>query len=347
MSGSGPLVFNPVVLEAESLARHQTFPASRAAGTEPDPRGSDVRTRVAWLYYMEGLTQDAIADKLEISRIRVLKMLASCRQDGTVQIRVTGKLASCVALERQLEARFAVRQAIVIPSPESEDKLPALLGAAVGFYLNDILRSGMRVGLGWGNTLRHTLTNLAPRVLDELTVVSLLGALTRAAGVNPSEFAWRFADIFGADCYMMAAPVFAPDEATHAALLAHPGIEEVFALTRRIDVALVSVGDLSPASTISRLDLIPTEELEQLRRAGAVADVLCHFIDRDGQLIEHPLNRRVIAADPRQLRQAPRLILASGGWNKVQAMLAAIRLLDPSVIITDEHAAQGLLADAD
>ncbi|WP_428391625.1 sugar-binding transcriptional regulator [Lichenicoccus sp.] len=323
------------------MARHQPL---RTGATEPEARDSDLRTRVAWLYYMEGLTQDAIAEKLEISRIRVLKMLASCRQDGTVQIRVTSKLAACVALERQLETRFAIRQAIVIPSPENDDRLPALLGAAVGAYLNDTLRNGMRVGLGWGSTLRHSLTNIASRSLAELTVVSLLGALTRAAGVNPSEFAWRFADMFGADCYMMAAPVYAPDEATHAALLAHPGIEEVFTLARRIDVALVSVGDLSPVSTIARLELIPPHELEQLRRAGAVADVLCRFIDQSGRIIDHPLNRRVVAVDPRQLRQAPRLVLASGGWNKVQAMLAAMRLLSPSVIITDEHAAGGLLA---
>jgi DNA-binding transcriptional regulator LsrR (DeoR family) len=327
------------------LAKHQT-PKQQVvrSGTELDGKDRDLRTRVAWLYYMEGLTQDSIADKLEISRLRVLKMLASCRQDGTVQIRVTTKLAACVALERELETRFGIRQAIVIPSPESEEMLPALLGAAAGAYLNDSLRNGMRVGLGWGNTLRHSLTSIAQRTLHDLTIVSLLGALTRASGINPSEFAWRFADMLGADCYMMAAPVYAPDEATHAALLAHPGIEEVFALARRVDLALVSVGDLSPGSTISRLGLIPPDELENLRRAGAVADVLCHFIDHNGRIIDHPLNRRVVAVDPTQLRQTSRLILTSGGWNKVAALLAAIRLLNPSVIITDEHAAQGLLS---
>ncbi len=309
-----------------------------------DGNDNGVKTRVAWLYYMEGLTQDAIAEKLGISRLRVLKMLATCRQDGTVQIRVTSKLVSCVSLERQLEASFDIEQVIVIPSPEAEEKLPSLLGATIGAYLNDTLRNGMRVGLGWGNTLRHSLTSISQRTLQELSVVSLLGGLTRAAGVNPSEFAWRFADMFGADCYMIAAPVYAPDEATHAALLAHPGIDEVFRLARRIDLALVSVGNLSPNSTIASLDLIPLEQLEQLRRAGAVADVLCRFVNDAGEVIDHPLNRRVIAVDPVQLRHTPKLVLASGGWSKVQAMLAAIRLLSPSVLITDEHAAQGLLA---
>ena len=316
---------------------------TQPAAVDPDRGESDLKTRVAWLYYMEGLTQDAIAGKLEISRLRVLKMLASCRQDGTVQIRVTSRLAACVALERRLGKRFGIEQVIVIPSPESEERLAALLGATVGAYLSDTLRNGMRIGLGWGNTLRHSLTSISPRTLHDLVIVSMLGALTRAAGVNPSEFAWRFADMFGADCYMMAAPVYAPDEATHAALLAHPGIEEVFALGRRIDLALVSVGDLSPGSTIARLELIPPDELEQLRRAGAVADVLCRFIDSQGSIIDHPLNRRVVAVDPTELRNTPKLVLASGGWSKVQALLAAIRLLGPSVLITDEHAAHGLL----
>lgn len=310
---------------------------------EQDDKDTDQKTRVAWLYYMEGLTQDAIAEKLEISRLRVLKILALCRQDGTVQIRVTSKLTNCIDLERRLETAFSIHKAIVIPSPQEEDKLPALLGSAVGSYLDETLRNGMRVGLGWGNTLRHSLTGVAQHSLHGLSVVSLLGALTRAAGINPSEFAWRFADMLGADCYMIAAPVFAPDEATYTALLSHPGIDEVFALSRRIDLALVSVGDLSPNSTIARLGLIPPEELEQLRRAGAVADVLCRFIDRDGKIIDHPLNRRVVAVNPEQLRHTPKLVLASGGWNKVMALSAAIKLLSPSVIITDEHAAQGLL----
>jgi len=311
---------------------------------DPEGQDSDVKTRVAWLYHMEGLTQDAIAAKLKISRLRVLKLLATCRQDGTVQVRVTSKLVNCIALERMLENSYGISQAIVIPSPENEDRLTPLLGAAVGAFLNETLRNGLRVGLGWGNTLRHSLTSISRRGLQDLTIVSMLGALTRAAGVNPSEFAWRFADLFSADCYMIAAPVYAPDEATHAALLAHPGIDEVFTLARRIDLALVSVGDLSPSSTISRLNLIPPEELEQLRRAGAVADILCRFVDQDGRIIDHPLNRRVIAVDPESLRDTPELVLASGGWSKASALLAAIRLLHPSVLITDEHAAQGLLA---
>jgi hypothetical protein len=155
---------------------------------------------------MEGLTQDSIAEKLGISRLRVLRMLAASRQDGTVQIRVVSRLSECVGLERQIETAFGIGQAIVIPAPEDEQRLPALIGAAAGGYIADSLRHGMRVGLGWGNSLRSSLLHIPQRNVRDLTVVSLLGGLTRAAGVNPAEFAWRFADMLGAECYLLTAP---------------------------------------------------------------------------------------------------------------------------------------------
>ncbi len=311
---------------------------------DTDPRESDAKTRAAWLYYMEGLTQDAIAEKLGVSRLRVLRMLAASRQDGTVQIRVVSRLSDCVALERRIEKAFGIATAIVVPAPEDEQRLPGLIGAAAGAYIADALRHGMRLGLGWGTSLRASLLNIPQRNMRDLTVVSLLGGLTRAAGVNPAEFAWRFADLLGADCYLMTAPVYVADEATHAALRAHAGIEEVFAQARRVDLALVSVGDLSPGSTLARYGLLSRDELAELARAGAVADVLCRFVDHNGQVIDHSLNRRVIAINPEDLRETPKVVLASGGWRKVQALLAAIRLVRPQVLITDAHAAEGLLA---
>ena len=49
-----------------------------------DDREQNLKTRVAWLYHMENLTQEAIAEKMQISRAKVLKILAQCRLDGTV-----------------------------------------------------------------------------------------------------------------------------------------------------------------------------------------------------------------------------------------------------------------------
>ncbi|MCW6508345.1 sugar-binding transcriptional regulator [Lichenifustis flavocetrariae] len=303
----------------------------------------DIRTRAAWLYYMEGLTQDAVAQILGLTRARVLRMLAACREDGTVQIRVTTQMSHCTELGRRLEQRFGLERAVVIPQPQDDEKIPALIGAATGALLQDMLEDGMTVGLGWGRTLSSSLPHIQQRRFEKMTVVSLLGGLTRAALFNPSEFAWRFADRLGAECFMMAAPVYAPDTRTREALVNHSGLEDIFRHAQKLDLAIVSVGDLSPNSTLSRYDLIGREDVGSLVRGGAVGDLLCRFIDAKGKVLDHPLNDRVISATPAMLRSARKIILSSGGWEKADVIRAALLLIEPQCLVTDEHIAEVLV----
>ncbi|HEX7390263.1 MAG TPA: sugar-binding transcriptional regulator [Acidiphilium sp.] len=305
---------------------------------------ADQRVRAAWMYYIEGLTQEEIAERLGLSRVRVLRMLAECREDGTVQFRINARTANCIALGQTLEARYGIAHAIVVPAPVAEAGVTEAIGAALGDYLNTVLCDGMTVGLGWGQTLRASLKHVVSRKFDGMTVVSLLGALTRASAFSPSEFAWRFADLLDADCYFLAAPVIAPDPMTRDLLFRHAGIEEVMARAARLDLAIVSVGDLTPESTLFRYAMLPEVDLQSLIAAGAVGDLLCNFLDENGVPVDHEINRRVIAASPETMRRVPHLVLASGGWRKLKVMYAAIRLLAPRVLITDEATAEGLAA---
>lgn len=316
---------------------------SKAGRQAPESElGADIKARVAWLYYMEGMTQDQIAQEIGIHRTRVLRLLSASRQDGTVQIKVTARLTRCVELERRVERAFAIERAIVIPQTRGPTPVGAVIGSVLGAYISDALQSRMTVGLGWGRTLSHSLPAIVNNGHSEVTVVSLLGGLTKVSAVNPSEFAWRIADRLSADCYLLAAPVFAPDPRTREALMTHPGIKEVFGRAAQLDLAILSVGDLSPQSTFSEYGLLEREELASLHRAGAVGDVLCRFINAEGEVIRHPVNDRVVAVDPRHLTGARKIVLASGGWHKCQAILASIRLLKPHVLITDEAVAEQL-----
>ena len=304
--------------------------------------GDDLKTTVSWLYYMEGMTQDEISKTLGLSRSRVLRSLANSRQSGIVQIRVTTKLSGCVELERAIEKKFKLERAIVIPKPQNPDATSNIVGAVLGSFISEHIAANMTIGLGWGKTLSASLSSIELREQQGISVLSMLGGLTRVSGVNPSEFAWRVADRLSAECYMMAAPVFAPELRTRDALLAHPGISEIIGKASRLDMAILSVGDLSPFSTISQYNLLEREELASLQAAGAVGDVLCRFFDANGKILDHPINDRVVAVDPRDLNGARKVVLASGGWQKYEAILAAMRLLKPHVLVTDELVAERL-----
>ena len=78
-------------------------------------------------------------------------------------------------------------------------------------------------------------------------------------------------------------------------------------------------------------------------RAGAVGDVLCHFYDRDGKLVDHSVNDRVMSIPVPTLRKVPRRVICSGGSEKVEALLGAMKLIDCNALITTEATAQELL----
>lgn len=305
-----------------------------------------IKTRVAWLYYVEGKTQDEIVGLTGLGRSRVLRILAASRKDGTVQIRVTNNLARCIELERSLEERWQLTRAIVIPEPQDPQQTSAILGAELGAYLSRQVTEHATVGLGWGNTLSRALPSIVPREAEGIRVISMLGGLTRVSSVNPSEFAWRVADRLNAECHLLTAPVFAPDPATREALRIHPGIAEIYARARMLDMAIVSVGALTPQSLFYEYGLLSREEMASLEAAGAVGDVLCHFVNEDGEIIDHPVNDRAMAVNPAELRGTREVVLVSGGWEKLRSVGAAMRLLRPSVLITNERLAERLATSA-
>jgi DNA-binding transcriptional regulator LsrR (DeoR family) len=310
-------------------------------------REEQLATRAAWLYFVGGLTQAQIGKKLGINRIRINRLLAQAREQGLVQIRITGRLAGCVELEEKLKKRFDLEGAVVVPTPPNQALIPHVIGAAAGSLLAERLKDGMSVGVGWGCTLRLSLRSVPRRPLRKLSVVSLMGGLTRGAAMNPHETASHLADLVDAQCYYIAAPALADSEATRDVILGQPAIRDVFDRIRGLDLALVSVGDLDPKSTIMRVGLVGREDLASLQKAGAAGDLCCHWLDELGRVVDHPLNRRAIAPQPLALKQIPCVIVPSGGPHKVRILHGALHAGMIDVLITDEATAAGVLALAE
>ena len=65
-----------------------------------------------------------------------------------------------------------------------------------------------------------------------------------------------------------------------------------------------------------------------LIKAGAVGEVLCHFLDVDGNVVDHPVSRRVVAVGLADLRRVPKIVIAAGGRRKVNAIQAALKATD-------------------
>ncbi|HUP28735.1 MAG TPA: sugar-binding transcriptional regulator [Usitatibacter sp.] len=301
--------------------------------------------RAAWLYYMEGLTQDRVAARLGITRLRVNRLLGEARSSGLVGITINSRLASCLALEEDLRRRCGLRDAVVVPTPEDAAMVPALLGRAAGEFLSRHLDTHKvrSIGVGWGATLREAIRFVKPVKRSDINVNSLMGGLTRGLEINTFETASGLAARLGARCSYLAAPLYAGSARSRDTLVSQDVFRESFIEMAANDVALLSVGDLSDRSLLIRYGLPKDVKPASLRRAGAVGDIIGQFLDAAGQPVDHPLNKRVISPSLAVLARIPAVIVASGGRNKAPIIAAVLRARLASVLVTDEDTASRAL----
>ncbi|MGS1093716.1 sugar-binding transcriptional regulator [Aquamicrobium terrae] len=310
-----------------------------------ESRSDRLRIRAAWMYFVEQMTQNEIADVLGVGRVTVVRMLADARARGEVKITIESELVEIVRLERELERAFGLEQAIVAPlSRPDADPIPAI-AAKTGGYVSEIMKAGMRVGVGWGNTLFSSLQFLSARSLADFKVISLLGGVGVARRFNPAEFAWRFAQAFQGDGYLIPTPAVVDSIETKVALVERCGLQEIFQLADSLDAVLVSVGGIASATTFYRGGFLKEADREELVARGAVGDLLFHFFNRNGDLVDHPVNQLVMSVEVDRLRRAPVRILTSGGEEKIGALMGAMHLIQPTVLITDEESARRMLAE--
>ena len=77
---------------------------------------------------------------------------------------------------------------------------------------------------------------------------------------------------------------------------------------------------------------------------GAAGDLLSHFLTRDGQLIESPVEERLIATSLSTLRTLKNVIGVAAGTVKAEAIHAVLLGGYLDILITDEETAQRVLS---
>jgi DNA-binding transcriptional regulator LsrR (DeoR family) len=302
-----------------------------------------LRARIAWYYFVAGLTQQEISDRLGIARARVNKIAGQLRADGSVVVDIRLPLAKCVELEEQLKEIFGLKMVAVVPSADDDEQQRRMIGDAAGAMLDGLIKDGQCISVGWGRTLSASIKQLSSRKLKDSAVVSLMGGLTRGSETNTFEVSTELAKTLGADCYYITAPIYCPSVESREILLTHSGVNEVMARARKSDVAIVSCGDLTPRTTLTTINSV-RERLPELHEIGAIGEILGTFLDAQGNPVDHKLNHSVIAMPPADLKAIPNSLLISGGMYKLDIINAILSAGYVNCLVTDEAVAQKLVA---
>lgn len=316
----------------------------RRDGVQSGEWPEQLAVKICWYYYMLGLTQQEVADRVGTNRVRVNRLLAEARQRGLVQITINSRLADYVALEQRLIERYGLTSACVVVTADAPDMDQAeSLGRCAAPAVASLYHDGMTIGIAWGVTLK-ALARASPLMsLKNVAVVSMLGSLSRRSSVDVFEATTDLATRLNAECYYLPGPILCDSEASRDTIMSQPMVQEVYAKSLSADLAIVSVGGLDSA-TIRRMRIVTEEEFADVTAAGAIGNFLGSFIDSEAKVMDHPVNRRVFGVHPDDFIRIPRRIMVSGGPTKVTTIRALLQRGALTDLVTDEQTARALTA---
>lgn len=111
-------------------------PARRAGAPDEQLR---LMTKIARMYHERGMRQSEIADELDVSQPRVSRLLKRAEEAGIVRTTVTLPAGVHTDLEKALEQRYDLKEAIVVDAGGSAEDVTRALRAATAVYLETTL----------------------------------------------------------------------------------------------------------------------------------------------------------------------------------------------------------------
>lgn len=314
-----------------------------------DEDQSTLAVKVARLYYYQGLTTNAIADELGLSRPKVSRLLTFARQSGLVEIRINDPAESSQALEKAIQQCFGVPQVRVVAVPQDADESEWLQRVAqyTAGHLNSIIRSKMIIGMAWGTTLDAISQHLTPKRCYDVDIVQLNGSgnVYTINNFYTSEIYSRFAHNYGGRAFLFPVPAFFDYPETKQAMWRESSIHRLIDMTSRADLLIYSIGSAHARvpSYVYSEGYLSVQDFEELQREGVVGDIATVFFRKDGSYQNIPLNDRATGPDLSLFQQSKHGICVVSGLGKVEGLRAALLGRMMNELILDELTARALL----
>ena len=307
--------------------------------------------KVARMYYIQGIRQQGITERLQVHQSTVSRLLKRAREANLVRFSVATPPGIFAELEDQLSVAFSLKDVVVVDGSSEEEELMRDLGAATAYYLETTTKPGTKIGISsWSRSLFAMVDALHPGdYCKGGSVVQILGGVGNVGVQQEAMYlAQRLAAVIGAGAILLQAPAVVTSAEARRILSREPLVRQAVEIFDSLDVALVGIGSMEPSRLLaSSGNVFSAEERAELTRLGAVGDICFRYFDAQGVPIKSPLMQRVIGIEPATLKSVERVVGVAGGKKKYQAILGALRGGWVDVLITDRRTAEMLVAEGE
>lgn len=315
-----------------------------------DLRRMTQSVEVARLFYIEDMDQKQIAERLDMSRPTVSRLLQYAKDNSIVQVNIHNPFGQATVLSEQLSEKY---DQYIQVAPDNYDNQKDALQAVAAYtanYLLDNVKAGMTIGVGWGRTLHAVADQLmvsasrdeyiAP---ENISTVQLKGSVS----LSYSEtFAYQiintFASVFHTQPEYLPLPTIFDEVSTKEIVEADRHMSRILELGSTADVTVFSVGTVRKKALLFELEYLNDTEKTNLRK-HAVGDIVSRFIDKDGAIVDPELNERTVGIQLDALKEVEHSILVAAGSNKAKAVNATLKGGYAKQVFIDTLLAQSLL----
>lgn len=296
----------------------------------------------ARLHYQEGLPFTAIADRLELTRFRVGRLVATARSEGWVQISITSPPGVDAGLTRALGQfcrDLGIRRVLVTPEEGGRDAMNHAAAEAI----EETTMAGDVLGLACGTTVNRVVA--AIRRLPACSVVQLTG-LTAPGEVADSsvETIRRAARLSSSEVRPVYEPMVQPRRDVAAQRANHPSLRHAFARWDHLTGALITIGAWE-AGLSNVFDALDDPARRRAARGGAVAEFCGHLVDAEGRKVAPEITARCLTVPLDRLRGAREVTAVAAAPERTPAVRAALRARLIHTLVATEPVARVLLAE--
>lgn len=307
--------------------------------------GENEIVKIATMYYEEGMTQSEIARKRGVSRSLISKIIVEAKRDGIVEIVINSSSVYTAKLERELEEKYQLKNAIVIDTFNlNKDEIKKIASQQAGLYLKKIAPQYKKIGLSWGNSLRGLVDSFPYTNHQEATILPLIGGLSDDYfDIQSNQLSYDLARKMRGKAKYLYSPALVSNPLIREELSNNNAIQSILEAGKEVDLALIGISSLDQESNMRRLGFLSEEDVVDLRRHNAVGVINSRFYDNEGNETENDINQNVIGLNLEDLKKIPDVMTVVYGDQKVDAIRVALESGLLNIIVTTDTIAEGVL----
>lgn len=303
--------------------------------------------KILRMYYIDNLSQNEIAKRLSISRMKVARFIWSAKEQNLIEIKFNFPIYENEKIETELENKFNLKECRIISDFDNIEDTFKYSAFELSEILERILTDEEYVGISWGTTLEGVSKYLHLNKKINVNIVPVFCAIGSSGKNNSINFLIKnFADAIGGVSYPVHIPAVVDSKTAKKTIEAERQTKALVELNKKISTIILATGTIDIGGSFSQVGTFSQDDVDYLKSLEIVGIINMEFLDTDGKRVINKIDDRVVRILPfESIKKIKNSILISWGQEKVKILKAAIKSKSVNTLITDESTGKALLTD--